>query len=183
MIVSAITISSNALILLGAEPIASFIDGSTGATIASNLYESSYQSMLTTHRWRFATKKAQLARLSTPPPNGYNYAFQIPSDCLYIITPTTADYEIYGSLIHTNDTSLQLEYIYRVSEDKLPAYYVKMLEFFLAAQFAIPLTGSIEKGTFYSSLFIDQQRKAKFADSTQRPQDSFIDSPYVNIRF
>lgn len=183
MTVSSITISSNALILLGAEPIASFTDGSTGATIASNLYESSYQSMLTTHRWRFATKKAQLARLSAPPLNGYSYAFQIPSDCLYVITPTTNDYEIYGSLIYCNDTAIKLDYIYRVSEDKLPAYYVKMLEFFLAAQFAIPLAGSIDKGNYYSKLFVDQQRKAKFADSTQRPQDSFIDSPYVNVRY
>lgn len=183
MVVSSVTISSNALILLGDSPISSFTDGTTGALIASNLYETSYQSLLTTHRWRFATKKAQLARLSTPPLNGFSYAFQIPSDCLYVISATTENYEIYGSLIYCNDTVLSIDYTYRVSEDKLPSFYVKMLEFFLASQFAIPLAGSIDKGNYYSRLFLDQQRKAKFADSTQRPQDSLSDSPYLTMRY
>ena len=58
---SAIQISSNALILLGHPPIASFEEPGAGAQAASNLYEQSYLNLLTIHRWRFATKKAQLS--------------------------------------------------------------------------------------------------------------------------
>ena len=77
---SAIQISSNALILLGHPPISSFEEPGAGAQGASNLYEQSYLNMLTVHRWRFATKKAQLSRLTEAPMNGYSYQFQLPSD-------------------------------------------------------------------------------------------------------
>ncbi len=180
---SSISISSNALILLGDRPISSFEDGTSGATIASNLYENSYLSVLTNHRWRFATKKAQLARLTEVPLFGFQYAFQIPSDCIYVIAPDTENYEIYGSQIHANDATMFLDYTYRVDEDKLPPYFSKMLEFFLAAQFAIPLAGSIDKGTYYNKVYLDQLRKAKFADSTQRPSDIMESNLYVDVRY
>lgn len=182
-ITSSISIASNALLLLGSQPLSSFEEGSSQATIASNLYEGSYLSTLTNHRWRFATKIAQLARLSAAPMNGYTYAFQIPSDCIYVIKPSTTDYEVYGSLLYANEMALTLEYTYRVDESKLPPYFTKMLEFFLAAQFAIPLAGSIDKGTYYTRLYEDQLKRAKFTDSSQRPPDSIYDSPYITERY
>jgi len=180
---SAISLSSNALLLLGHEPIASFEDGTSGATIAANLYENSYLSQLTNHRWRFATKKGRLARLTTSPESEYQYAFQMPSDCIYLIKASVADYQVYGDQLYTNNLEVDVDYTYRVKEDKLPPYFTKMLEFFLAAQFAVSLTGDIEKGKYFSMLYITELKRAKFADSTQTPQDTFVDSPYLLIRY
>ena len=56
--VSAIQLASNALLLLGHDPISSFTESTAGAQIASNLYETTYESLLTQHRWRFASKQA-----------------------------------------------------------------------------------------------------------------------------
>ena len=180
---SNISLASNALLLLGHEPISSFTEATSGATIASNLYENSYLSLLTNHRWRFATKKAQLARLTAAPLNEYNYSFQLPSDCIYLIKTTTSNYEVYGDKLYCNDLEIYVDYTYRVDEDKLPPYFTKMLEFFLSAQFAISLTGSIEKGEYFSKLYLNELKRAKFADSTQTPQDSFVDSPYLSARY
>ena len=182
-ITSSISMCSNALLLIGHDSIASFTEGSTGAVIASNLYESSYLNLLTNHRWRFASKSEQLARLSVSPVERFTYAFQIPPDCIYVISPTTRNYEIYGSLILCNDMELRLDYTYRVPEDRLPPYFVTSLQFFLAAEFAIPVTESTDKASFYMKAHLDQLKKAKFADSTQRPGDTFIDSPYTEVRY
>ena len=97
---SAVSISSNALILIGHQAISSFTDGSSGADVAAALYEHTYHAMLTDTRWRFATKKALLPRLTATPMNGYTHSFQMPQDLLYLITPDTKNYEVYGSQIY-----------------------------------------------------------------------------------
>lgn len=181
--VSSISIASNALILLGAEPISSFTEGSAPSTIAANLYETSYLSLLTNHRWGFATKKARLARLSSSPIDEYSYAFQLPQDLIYLSKATVVNYQVYGDKLYCNDTDVYIDYTYRIDEDLLPSYFVKMLEFFLAAQFAVSLTGDIEKGNYFSRMYMTELKRAKFADSTQTPPDEFIESPYLLVRY
>lgn len=176
-------IASNALILLGHQPIASFTEPTAGAEVASNLFETTYQSLLVTHRWRFASKKATLSRLSAAPINEWNYQFQLPIDLLYLITVDGAsDYEIYEDKLYCNSQTVIIDYTYNVAPDKLPAYYIKALEYHLASQFAIPVTGDIDKADLYHKMFFKQLKMAKYADSTQRPQDTFMDSPYTDVR-
>lgn len=181
---SAVQISSNALILLGHPPIASFDEPGAGAQASSNLYENSYLNLLTIHRWRFATKKAQLARLSEAPLNGFSYQFQLPSDLLYLIRKESGfDYEIYGDKLYSNNTTESIDYTYRVEEDNLPPYFIKTFEFFMAAQLAIPVAGNSTRANEYNGMYEMQLKRAKFADSTQRPGDTFLSNPYVNARF
>lgn len=181
---SAIQISSNALILLGHPPIASFDEPGAGAQAASNLYEQSYLNMLTIHRWRFATKKAQLSRLSGSPLNGYMYKHQLPNDMLYLIKKDIGfNYEIFGSELHSNNTTEEIDYLYRVKEDNLPPYFIKAFEFFMAAQLAIPVVGNSTRAEQYNKMYEMQLKRAKFADSTQRPGDTFVRNPYVEVRF
>jgi len=177
-----IKIASNALLLLGHEPISSFEEPTAGAQVASNLYESTYDSMLTTYRWRFASKKAQAARLADTPLNEYSYKYQIPTDCIYLIQTSTHDYEIFEDKIFCNDETLQIEYTYKVSSDKLPAYYVKALEFFLASQFAIPITGDLNKADLFMKAYASQARLARNSDATQRPSTPISSSPYTDTR-
>lgn len=180
---SAIKLASNALILLGAEPISSFTDGSTGATIASNLYENSYLSLLTSHRWRFSVKQEKLARLTGDTGNSFTYMYQLPSDCMYLIQVDTFTYEVYEDKLYCNVTEVLADYVFRVDEDRLPPYFSKMFEFYLASQFAVALTGDLEKAELFSTFYMNELKRAKFADSTQTPQVSFVDSPYISIRY
>lgn len=185
-ITSSISIASNALLLLGHEPIASFTEGTAGATIAANLYENSYLAVLSNHRWRFATKTEQLARLTETPNNDYKYAYQLPSDLLYlqaINSGSTDMYNVYGSKLYTNEETVKADYTYRVDEDKLPPYFTKMLEFYLASQFALSLTGDMQKGEYFSRFYLNEIKRAKYADSTQQPQNLFVGSSYVEARY
>lgn len=184
MATSSVSISSNALILLGDAPISSFNDPGAGAQTASNLYESSYHTLLSMHRWRFATKKAQLSRLSTAPLNQWTYQYQIPTDCVAVITVyPVGDYEIYEDKIYANDASLSVEYVYRVDESQLPLWFAKTMEFYLAMQFAIPVTGNSQRLGEMQQLFTQQLRSAKNIDSTIRPNAGVFDSPFTFIRY
>lgn len=181
---SAIQISSNALILIGHPPIASFEEAGAGAQTAANLYEQSYLNMLTMYRWRFATKQIELNKFAQPPENSeFQNQFQLPQDLIYLIRKDLdTNYEIYGDRLYTDDTAVIVDYTYRVKEDNLPAYFVKSFEFFLAMQFSIPVTGNSTRAQEYQGMYEMQLKRAKYADSSQRPQDTFLHNPYVNVR-
>ena len=57
---SAIDICNRGLILIGAEPMTSFDDGTTEARVSANVYEDILRTSLTNARWRFSTNQEQL---------------------------------------------------------------------------------------------------------------------------
>ena len=180
---SDIALASNAMLLLGGSTISSFTEESTESQIASNLFEHAYKFVLSSHRWRFAVKQEQLPQLVVKPDKLYSYQYQLPTGMLYLIrTVDNQRYEIYGDKLYANANEVFIEYVYEVSSDKLPSYFAKMFEFYLASQFAIPLTGDIEKASYYSQQYEKAIVKAKFLDSSSRPNQTFINNRYTDVR-
>jgi len=180
---SDIALASNAMLLLGGSTIASFTDGSAEAEIAANLFEHSYKSTLSGHRWRFAVKQVKLARLTATPEALFSYQFQLPTDILYLFrTIDNQRYEVYGDRLYSNATEVTIEYVYDIESDKVPSYFAKMFEFYLASQFAIPLTGDLDKASYYKSEYEKALTRAKFLDSSSRPNQTFINNRYTDVR-
>jgi len=180
---SDIALASNAMILLGGKAIASFEESSAESQIASNLFEHSYKSVLSSHRWRFAVKQAKLARLTEKPESIFSYQFQLPTDNIYLIRAINdRNYEIYGDKLYSNALEVTIEHVFDIKTDNIPSYFAKMFEFYLASQFAIPLTGDIDKASYFTQVYEKALIKAKFADSSARPNQTFINNRYTDIR-
>jgi len=180
---SDIALASNAMLLLGGNTIASFTDSSTEAQIASNLYEHSYKFLLSGHRWRFAVKQAKLARLVQAPEALFSYQFQLPIDLLYLIRPIDNQrYEIYGDKFYSNAEEVTIEYVCNISSDRIPSYFAKAVEYYLAFQFAVPLTGDLDKASFFEGQANKALIKAKTLDSSARPNQTFINNRYTDVR-
>tara|TARA_Y100001963_G_C6535474_1_gene333086 strand:+ start:43 stop:594 length:552 start_codon:yes stop_codon:yes gene_type:complete len=178
-----ISMCSNALLMIGHGTISSFTEGGSGAEVASNLYQSTFESLLTTHRWRFASAKSQLSQLTDTPLNDYDYAYSLPSGYLAGIKAYPAvDYEIYEKLVYTNSNTIALDYIFKPTESSLPPYFVKTLEYDLASQFAIPVTGNRSLAEIYTIKFENQLKRAKNIDSQSRPQVGIVDAPFIEVR-
>jgi hypothetical protein len=180
-----IEISSNALMLIGDKPISSFTDSGAGATVAANLYQSTYESVLSTHPWSFALKEQKLSKLSqTPDPlTNFNSAFQLPVDLvrLWAILPHS-NYIIVGALVYTNQNDLLARYVHAPDETVLPPHFVKSLEYKLASEFAISITEDNAMAELYEKKFRLKVAEARSVDSQSRPQESIIDSPFVDVR-
>jgi len=178
-----IEICSNALIMVGHGPIASFTDGGAGANTATALYATTYESVLSQHRWRFASAKMALSKLTATPQNEWSNAFQLPAN--YITTtkvyPVT-DYEIFEDKLYSNADSIDIDYIFKPDESKLPSYFQRLLEFNLASIFAIPVTDNSTKAEEYRKMAEDQLKRARFTDSQARPTDAIVDSPFIETR-
>jgi hypothetical protein len=173
-----ISMCSNALLLIGHGTISSFTEGGAGALVASNLYQTSYENLLSLHRWRFASGKVALSRLTATPLNDWSYAYQLPADYLLAnrVIPQS-DYEIFANKIYSNETTLEIDYVFKPAESQLPAYFVKLMEMYLASQFAVPVTDNSAKGQLYAQFYDAQMRQAKFADASSRPPDAVADNP------
>ena len=180
-----ISMSSNALLLLGDDPISAFTEDSAGAQVAANLYPETYRSVLSSHPWPFALKEVYLNRLSqTPDPETfYKYAFQLPADLIRIWKIMGhSNYDIVGSLLFSNQTKHLCRYIYQVEESDLPPHVVKAIEYKLAAEFAIPITEDEQKAQFYERKYLMQVAMAQNIESQGHPQQSIVDSPFTDVR-
>ena len=180
---TSISMCSNALLMIGHGTISSFTEGGAGAEVASNLYDSTYENQLTLSRWRFATAKRALGRLVDTPLNEWTYAFQLPSDYLVAIKVVPqSDYEIYEDKLYSNLTEVALDFVFKPDESMLPPWFAKMMEFALAAQFAIPITDNSTKAEEYRLQYEAQYKKARFIDAQARPSDAIAHSPFTEVR-
>lgn len=182
---SSIDIASNALLLVGDNPISSFEDPGAGAQAAANLYPETKKRLLSEHPWSFALKQQRLNRLSQVPDTltNYQYAFQLPTDLIRIWNMQPhGDYILIGNLLYSNQNEILATYVYDVDEVKLPPHFVKSLEYSLAADFAISVTEDENKAGLYERKAVNASAQAMAIDSQGRPQIGIIDSPLIDVR-
>jgi len=182
---SDIDMASNALILLGDNPIASFSDAGAGAQTAANLYPSAYEQFLSEHPWSFALKELELSRLSQAPDDltNFQYAYQMPSDLirLWKLMPHSF-YTIVGSYLYSNENELLARYVYKIAETLLPPHAVVALQYKLAADFSMAITESISMAEAFEKQYRRYLSIARSVDSQGRPQVPIVDSPFVDVR-
>ena len=192
MATTKIDICARALIMIGAQPISSFSDGSTEALVASNIYDDVVEASLTRHRWRFATTQQQLSLLTSAPTGRYDYAYQVPTSpaVLQIITLTVNDYVIpysrYQNYIYLNgygaNNEVIMDYIYKVDEQYFPPHFRLALEYELAALFAGSVArdnGLIEQ---FKTLSEIQFLIARNIDSTETTSKVLDTNRFINAR-
>lgn len=192
MATTKIDICARALIMIGAQPISSFSDGSTEALVASNIYDDVLEASLTRHRWRFATTQQQLSLLTSAPTGRYDYAYQVPTSpaVLQIITLTVNDYVIpysrYQNYIYLNgygsNNEVIMDYIYKVDEQYFPPHFRLALEYELAALFAGSVArdnGLIEQ---FKTLSERQFLIARNIDSTETTSKVLDTNRFINAR-
>lgn len=182
---SSIDICSNALQLVGDNPINSFEEPGAGPQVAKSIYSRTKEKLLGSHPWSFALKQQRLSRLSQTPDKktGYLYAFQLPTDLIRIWNMQNhSDYILINGLVYSNQKELLCTYIYDTAETALSPNFVAALEYALAADFAIAITENQSMNALYEQKSRSELSQAKFIDSQGRPQKGIIDSPLIDVR-
>ncbi|MGE4313028.1 MAG: hypothetical protein AB7E85_01990 [Pseudobdellovibrionaceae bacterium] len=182
MALNDVALCSRALIRIGANPILSFDDGSAESEIASALYSSTRDALLSTYGWSFATGQIALSRLEATPSADYDYAYGLPSDFLRALSAGQGgrgrglNFRIGRGVLETNAESVILTYIFRPEEEQFPPYFGNALMARLAAEFTIPLTESTSRA---ESMY--RMAEAEFARARQI--DAQQDTPSRLERF
>lgn len=174
--------------MIGETPISSFTEDTVTALVASNLYETTYESLLSLHPWRFASTKLELSRLTASPTNQWKYAYQLPVDFLVAqhVDTGNQNYQIYTDKLYSDSPSMVLDYTYKPDESFLPAYFTELLKLRLASVFAIPITESATRGEYFAKLAEKQLQRAKTVDSQSTPSiapEALSGTRLINSRF
>jgi len=186
---SPIDICARALILIGADPITSFNDGTTEALVSVNMYEDVARAALVNSRWRFSTNQAVLNLLSAAPTGRYDRAYQLPNDLLMLHAVTVQDlpieYQIYGSKVFAdtdpNDVVIA-DYTYRAEEEDWPSYFTLAVEYALAVVFATSIARDSSLASLMKTQANEAMAKARSLDSQQQTARKLVTSRFIAER-
>ncbi|HWL81357.1 MAG TPA: hypothetical protein VNR89_10405 [Roseomonas sp.] len=188
MALSALVLCSRALLKIGAQPIASFDEGTAEAEVAAHLYPLVCDALLSAHPWSFATGQMELPRLVETPHADYAYAYQLPPDFLRVLSAGDGgrgrglEYRLNENRLHTNAPQVTLTYLFRPAESGFPAFFASALVARLAAEFCIPLTESSSRTEMLHRLAEAEFRRARLADSQQNTARAVEDFPLIAAR-
>lgn len=187
MATSEVQICSNALLLLGADPINSFDDESDRALLVSNLWPNALDAILRSHPWNCALGRVQLAPDAAAPAFDYAYQFTLPGECLRVLSVgekgENPDYELNKRKILYDEALLNLRFIER-NEDipSWDALLVQAAEAYMAMTCAYPITKSASMFEAMTKLWEFKLRQARTIDGQENPPEEFGDFPLLTAR-
>lgn len=174
-----IDICNMALSRLGVETIESLNEASEPARVCRQFYDHTRRNILRRFNWTFAIRRVHLAELSTKPEN-YLHSYRYPSDCLFLKSINTSDYDNIpaytgwmlasdesGRLIYTNVEKASAEYVADIEDCSLfDEQFADILAWKLAADMAFKLTGNMQVAQM-----ADQQYNALYLEAAANSED------------
>ena len=197
MATSSVEVVSNALRLIGADPITAFTENSEAARLANAFYAPTLDARLRSHNWNFATRRVALAEVSVAPAFEYAHQFQLPQDpfCLYVretdldeaerweietYATETATYRV----IVTDATSVKIVYIARITDVSLwDLLFAEAMEVECAYKFSYAIRRNAE---LTAQLYKEKEiawRTARGRDGQEgKPLRSLLSTSLTDVR-
>lgn len=148
---SVLDIYSNALILLGQNPLQSEDEDSDIAYTLRTRYPILRNRVLAQYHWKFTIKMVQLAKDPTAPTARFSYQYELPSESLdggvravyqsdNVNAPHYQQYIVQGKYLLTNSDTIFIEYKAPISEGDFPDHFVDLICHMLASDCATTIT-------------------------------------------
>lgn len=183
MAITAIDICSKALLLVGANAIQSFEDGSRESSLCSSIYGTIKQTLLSNRLWSFSIEQRDLAQLVESPLRDWKYFYAIPNDVLRIKKVSgSKNFQIFKNGLGSNDASLSVDCQVDVAESEMPYYFQTALISELASKLAVSLLGDQSKYELFAKMAQRDLINARLADAQNRPNIAFgEDSFWITV--
>jgi hypothetical protein len=180
-----VSICSNALLLLGDDPISSLTpatpaDATDAVTLCSNLYPQIRDWMLRQHPWNCAVKRVILAPDAAPPAFDYTYQFSLPDDWLRTLQVGQlnegTEYQMEGRKILCDEAVFYLVYVFRnIVEGTYDTMLTHMMTLAMKAALAYPITKSTSMAQMCMAELQAELKKARSVDGIDNPPDTLGD--------
>ncbi|MDR1276571.1 MAG: hypothetical protein LBL72_09370 [Candidatus Accumulibacter sp.] len=183
-----IQICSNALLMLGAQTINDFDEGSDRSKLAANLYPMTVEDVLRAHPWNCAVKRVVLSPDQTAPAFGYAYRFSLPSDWLRTLSVGDAgretDYRSEGRKLLADVRVLKLRYVFlNDREETWDAALANVVTMAMAWRMAYAITQSASVEQLRFGVYENALKRAKAVDGQDDPPETLGDFPLFASRF
>jgi len=187
MATSPVSISSNALLLLGQRPVTSFDEASDSAQLAANLWDDVRDSTLRMHPWNCATKRVVLAPQSVAPAYEWPYAFTLPGDWLRTLSigeeGEHPNFVMEDGAILYDEAVLKLRYVYRLEDvARWDSLLIAAQTAAMAVAMAYPVTKSASMVDAMQQRFAAVLQQARAINGQEDTGEAFGDSPLLSAR-
>lgn len=167
---SNVDIANLALSSLGAKLISAFDEDTENGQQIRAIYEMTRDIMLAKHPWNFALKQAALSLLDETPLYGFDKVFQLPPDYIRVVSiedvTQAVEYKIKGRKLYIDDTTVNIEYIFQVTDPlEFSQGFIDAFADDIAQRLAFSITGS-------KTLAREAFQKAKLSLSVAKSQDA-----------
>tara|TARA_A100001515_G_C4554218_1_gene204490 strand:+ start:553 stop:1131 length:579 start_codon:yes stop_codon:yes gene_type:complete len=187
-----VSICSNALRILGDDPITSLTDDTERARLCNSLYEPARDAVLRSHPWNFAITRATLAQLSTTPAYQYSYQYSLPTDpyCLRVLSMEYEDYVFKiehlagtGRVLLSDESTAKILYIARVSDTaQFDSLFVDTLTAKMALELSFPVTNSVTLQAQMQKLYQLKLSEARSIDGQEGFMDDLVSDTLTDFR-
>ena len=169
---SFVEIASNALRLLGDDPITSFGDDTERARLVNAIHEEMRDEVTRAAVWNCCKARQVLAALTETPAFGWGYYHQLPGDSLRVVDvlsgDTRIDHTIEGRRLMTDVSTVNLIYLKRVTDpNDLDVLFISALTARIAAELALPVSGSNTVATAMWTAYEKKVKEARTIDSQE----------------
>ena len=189
MATSAAEIASNALGILGGEPITALTDNSQRGRLCNRLYQPTMDEVLRAHPWNCAKVRRELARNQTAPIWDFSYAYTLPTDpwCLRILeTDLDEDgyeWQVEGRTLVSDQSSVKILYIGRISDPtRFDSLCEAAITHRLAAKMAYAITENASKVGDLWNLYAAILKEARSVDGQEGTIRQFTTKALTEVR-
>ena len=187
-----VSICSNALRILGDDPITSLTDDTERARLCNSLYVPARDAVLRSHPWNFAITRATLAQLSTTPAYEYAYQYSLPTDpyCLRVLSMEYQDYIFKiehlagtGRVLLTDESTAKILYIAKVTDTaQFDSLFVDTLTAKMALELSFPVTNSVTLQAQMQKLYQLKLSEARSIDGQEGFMDDLVSDTLTDFR-
>jgi hypothetical protein len=179
-----IRICSEALVLIGEQPIDTFEGASVPQLVAQHRYAAAVNMLLAEHPWDFNRRVTVLAAdadadiTATAEALGYSRGYALPGQCWYPEVPLinqhpATDWEFAeGHLYLCTNLSDVVALVHRGAVDELrwSPKFREAVVYLLASEFAVPIAEDMQKAEAMRTLHMTYLRQAKHQNAIASPQ-------------
>ena len=191
---SVVQICNSALNQLGAASITALTDNSKNARLCNERYNTVRDSVFRSHPWNSLIKRIQLAQNTSTPVYGFSYQFNLPSDCLRVLTidAYNSDFKVEGRKILCNESSIKLVYVSQVTDpNEMDVLLRETIAAALAADIAYAITANLQVTKLMQERYEFKISEARHADASEGyntdPENGQVDQilteDFINSRY
>lgn len=180
---------SNAIQQLGAAAISSLDDNTARARRAKAIYEDVRDSVIRDAKWNFAMTRTQLSSTLADPSFGWSKNAELPQNpfCLRVIQAYSGDipidHAVEGRKLMSNYTTVNLLYLARITDPaQFDSMFIEAFEARLAAELALPITGSRTVSVDFWQLYDAKIKNARAIDAQEGTPPQIQATSLVSVR-
>jgi hypothetical protein len=183
---SEVSICNLALTKIGEEQILSLTEDSKAGRLCNLHYQPIRDTVLRSHLWNFAMKRATLAASTIAPEYDFTTQFPLPDDFIRIVDTDLlrgVEWKIESGHLLTDDDAVKIRYVSKITDpNKFDPMFIEALAARIAAELSQPLSDSTTLTQQMFQLYNQKMSEARGADAQEGTPDNIEADAWLDAR-